>query len=84
VRLTLLSRQDCHLCLEAESDLRSLGAAFETVDVDGDAALAARYGGFIPVLLAGDREIARAPMTKESLRWALERLSLEGQRSTSP
>jgi glutaredoxin len=68
VKLTLLSRAGCGLCLKAERLLEGLGAAFVVVDVDADAALAARYGEAIPVLLADGREIMRSPIDPLALR----------------
>ena len=54
----LLSRSGCHLCDEMRAVVAPLvdrlGGSFETVDVDSDPALAARWGNEIPVLL--DRE----------------------------
>jgi glutaredoxin len=77
VKLTLLSRPDCHLCEVAERALMRLGAAYETVDVDSDAALRERYGEAIPVVLLGDEEVARAPISQDSLRKALRGRKLE-------
>jgi len=57
--------------------LRELGTRFDTINVESDATLAGRYGDAIPVLLDGDVEVARAPMTKQSLRGALKSLGLE-------
>jgi len=56
-KLTLLSRAYCHLCDEMQAALAPLaaryGAAVEVIDVDSDAAIEARYGDLVPVLLAG-------------------------------
>ena len=61
LRLTLYARRDCHLCAEMHRDLVALGdrLAFtvETVDIDGDPDLEARYGHKVPVLVGGDEEI---------------------------
>ncbi len=57
--------------------LHDLGLTFDTVNVESSAALARRYSDAIPVLLAGDTEVARAPMTRQSLRGALKSLGLE-------
>jgi hypothetical protein len=48
-----------------------MGVAFATIDVDADAALQARYGDVVPVLLLGDEEIVAAPITEQGLRGAL-------------
>lgn len=58
LRLILYSRKDCHLCEEAKIQiLRSFpGLSIEEVDVDTDPALAARFGGEVPVgFLAGEK-----------------------------
>lgn len=59
--LTLYLRRDCHLCAEMRTALERvrprLGFALALVDVDGDPALAERYGHKVPVLTAGDFEI---------------------------
>ena len=56
-RLTLLTRAYCHLCDEMRDALAPLVArpdvALEERDVDADAALEARYGDLVPVLLLG-------------------------------
>jgi hypothetical protein len=57
-------------------DLRRLRVAFEEVDIEQDAALERAYGESIPVLLQGDREVARAPQTERTLRQALIRAGL--------
>jgi len=75
-RLRLLSRPDCGLCKDMARDLAKLGLAFDTIDIEGDPGLLQSYGEAIPVLMHGDREIARAPQTAESLRRALERAGL--------
>jgi hypothetical protein len=60
MRLVLYQRDDCKLCDEA---LAVLAAArvpdFESVFIDGDVALEARYGERIPVLrdAEGEREL---------------------------
>ncbi len=55
-RLILFQRDDCPLC-DAALDVLAQARApeFETVWIDGDAALEARYGSRVPVL----REQAR-------------------------
>ena len=56
--LTLLSRNYCHLCDEMVSGLLPLLEKFsvklEIVDIDEDAALEARYGDDVPLLLHQD------------------------------
>ena len=61
MRLTLLTRAYCHLCEEMRAELAPLAEAaaipIDEIDVDTDAALAARWGDLVPVLLAGEREL---------------------------
>ena len=48
---TLFQRDDCHLCdLALEELARARAPDFESVFIDGDAGLEARYGTRIPVL----------------------------------
>jgi hypothetical protein len=53
--LRLLSRPGCHLCDEMRAVVAplvaSLGGTLETIEVDSDPALLARWGNEIPVLL---------------------------------
>ena len=62
MRLTLYGRTYCHLCEDMQRALESLQDelqfSVETVDVDADPALEARYGERVPVLVGpDDREI---------------------------
>ncbi|MCE2944126.1 MAG: glutaredoxin family protein [Lysobacteraceae bacterium] len=51
MKLALYQRDDCHLCDAALDVLAGAGAPdFESVWIDGEAALEARYGGRVPVL----------------------------------
>jgi glutaredoxin len=74
--LTLLSRPGCHLCEETAAMLERIGAVFATINIEADADLERRYGEHIPVILFGDREVARAPITLQSLREALAKTGL--------
>lgn len=60
-KLTLLSREYCHLCEEMLAALRQFQGRYDfdvdVVDVDRDAALGDRWGDKVPVLLDGDREL---------------------------
>lgn len=58
--LILFQRDDCHLCdLALEVLARARAPEFESVFIDGDQALEARYGQRVPVLRddAGAREL---------------------------
>ena len=61
--LTVYSRNDCHLCDDLIAGLQTLQARFSfnltVVDIDRDAALHARYGEDVPVLLHGEKELCR-------------------------
>lgn len=49
--LTLYQRDHCHLCdLALEALARARAPEFDSVFIDGDAALEARYGLRVPVL----------------------------------
>ena len=51
LRLTLFQRDDCHLCdLALEVLAQARAPDFESVFIDGDEALEARYGERVPVL----------------------------------
>ena len=68
--LTLYQRDDCKLCDEAVALLAIVRAPeFESVWIDGDAELEARYGIRVPVLRDGDtgRELDW-PFDAEALR----------------
>lgn len=55
MRLTLYQRDACHLCDLALDVLAQARAPdFDSVFIDGDAELEARYGERVPVLRAGD------------------------------
>jgi glutaredoxin len=75
-RLRLLTRPECGLCEEMARDLSRLGVSFDTIDIEADAALEAEYGEVIPVLLAHEQEVARAPQTEATLKRALQRYGL--------
>jgi hypothetical protein len=59
IQATLYSREDCHLCRQAQEDLEGLKAEFPhllvVVDVDSSLALQRQYGFEVPVV-----EIARS------------------------
>jgi hypothetical protein len=61
IRLTVYSRDYCHLCDDLIAALRELQGRFsfaiDVVDVDSDTVLEARYGELVPVLMHGGREL---------------------------
>jgi thioredoxin reductase (NADPH) len=80
VRLTLYSRAWCHLCHDMEALVRQVQAelasecAFELeiLDVDADPVLEARYNELVPVLMRGERELARYHLDPDALRHYLK------------
>lgn len=77
-RLTLLSKPDCHLCHAmrdvAEAVLPEFGATVVETDVRDDPETDRLYRLDIPVLLLGDREVARHHVTAADLRRRLGEL----------
>ena len=63
LRLTLYSRPGCHLCDDMKAVVDRVAArvplSLEVVNIDDDAALTARYGLEIPVLLVEGRKMAK-------------------------
>jgi hypothetical protein len=56
MRLTLYQRDHCHLCdLALDVLARARVPEFDSVFIDADAALEARYGARVPVLRRDDR-----------------------------
>ena len=75
-RLTLLTRDGCHLCATMKSVVAQVGQhhplVLTEVDIAGRPELEQRHGTEIPVLLCGERVIARYRISVSQLR---ERLS---------
>ena len=73
-RLTLFQRDDCHLCdLALEVLAQARVPEFESVFIDGDDDLEARYGTRVPVLRDGDGIELEWPFGVEQLRAWLAR-----------
>ena len=74
-RLTLFQRDDCHLCdLALDVLAQARIPDFESVFIDGDDDLEARYGTRVPVLRdEGDRTELEWPFAVEQLRAWLAR-----------
>ena len=72
ISVTLYSRRGCHLCQEMKAVVervgRSLAIEFQEIDISTDAALEARYGVEIPVLLVAGRKAAKYRVTDADLR----------------
>ena len=60
-RLTVLSRECCHLCEELLAGLKQFQGRYsfdiEVIDVDRHPELEEKWGDKVPVLLDGDREL---------------------------
>jgi uncharacterized membrane protein/glutaredoxin len=74
ISVTLYTRPGCHLCVEVKEQLQALQSEYPhrlvEVDIDQDAALAAKYGEKIPVLEIGPYRL-EAPMMVQQLRVTL-------------
>jgi len=71
-RLTLLTRDGCHLCQTAAETLTRIGAEAglvpDVVDVDADPGLQAEYGDRVPVVLLDGLEHSYFTVDVERLR----------------
>jgi thioredoxin reductase (NADPH) len=77
-RLTVLSREYCHLCAELIAALRQFQGRYsfeiEVIDVDRDPRLEEKWGDKVPVLLDGEREICRYFLDFEAVDARLSRM----------
>jgi len=71
MRLTLITRHDCHLCEEMAAVIAEVGPAFgaslEVRDVDAESELQARYTEEVPVLLVEGRKAFKYRVTAAEL-----------------
>ena len=72
-RLTLISRDGCHLCEVAEQALDGIGEPWTRLDVDADPALTSEYSDRVPVLLLDGREHGYWRIDADRLRRDLAR-----------
>jgi uncharacterized membrane protein/glutaredoxin len=74
IPVTLYTRQGCHLCEQAEQDLKALQAEYPLylvrVDIDSDSALQKAYALEVPVVEIGPYTL-RAPFTLQDLKMTL-------------
>ncbi len=77
MRLTLITRHDCHLCEEMAAVIESVRGAvdfeLEVRDVDADAELLAMYSAQVPVLLVDGRKAFKYRVTAAELTQRLRR-----------
>jgi hypothetical protein len=82
IRLTLITRRDCHLCDEMAVVLEQTAALFaahvEVTDVDSSPDLLARYSDEVPVLLIEGRKAFKYRVTRDALE---RRLRAERRRA---
>jgi hypothetical protein len=76
-RITLLTREGCHLCDDAREIVRrvaaEVGSSWGETDVDGDPGLRAEYGDLVPVVLVDGKEHGYWRIEEPRLRRALAR-----------
>jgi len=77
-KLTVLSREYCHLCEDMISALRTLQGRFsfdiQVVDVDNHPEVEAKWGDKVPVLLDGEIEICHYHLDVAALDARLARM----------
>ena len=75
IRLTLITRRDCHLCEEMEAIIEQVapqaGVVLEILDVDAEPDRRARYSDEVPVLLIDGRKAFKYRVTPVELRQRL-------------
>ena len=71
-QVLLYSKPGCHLCEVMKEEMAKAGCAelykLEEINIEGDAALLARYRYDIPVLMIGGEEAFRHRLTADSFR----------------
>lgn len=77
LRVTIVSRSDCHLCRVVYRVAEQLQQEFSfdlgAVDVDGDPSAMARYGNRVPVVLIDGNETLSGKVTGGALRRAIKK-----------
>ena len=77
-KLTVLSREYCHLCEELITALKRFQGRYdfdiEVVDVDAHPRLEEKWGDKVPVLLDGDLEICHYFLDHEAVDTRLARM----------
>ena len=77
-KLTVLSREYCHLCEELITGLKQFQARYdfdiEVVDVDRNPQLEERWGDKVPVLLDGELEVCHYYLDHDAVDARLARM----------
>ena len=77
IELVLYTRRDCELCREMETVIDEIRPRFqarlERIEIDGDAALEARFGLEVPVLFVNGRKAFKYRCTARELGKRLQR-----------
>jgi glutaredoxin len=77
MKVTLMSRKDCHACAAAEADVRricgELGVGWTVEDVDSDPEWRGEYGDRVPVILIDGVEHGYWRVEEDRFRAALTR-----------
>jgi glutaredoxin len=77
LRVTLYTKVECGLCVEAEAILRRLQKKIrfqlEFVNIEADADAHARYWDRIPVITIDGEEVAAAPLDEARLQAIFQR-----------
>ena len=76
MKVTVYTRQGCHLCADAEDVVRRVAtgrADIEIVDIDADPAITERYTVRVPVVAVDGVEIAQYELDPSVLVAALQR-----------
>jgi hypothetical protein len=77
-KLTVLSREYCHLCEELIAGLKRFQARYdfdiEVVDVDAHPRLEEKWGDKVPVVLDGERELCHYYLDHDAVDARLSRM----------
>lgn len=77
-KLTVLSREYCHLCEEMLAALKRFQGRYdfeiEVVDVDRNPRLEDKWGDMVPVLLDGDLEVCHYYLDNDAVDARLARM----------
>ena len=77
-KLTVLSREYCHLCEDLITALKRFQGRYdfdiEVVDVDADPRLEEKWGDKVPVLLDGERELCHYYLDHDAVDARLARM----------